>query len=119
MSLVFVYGTLKRGCSNHHHLAGQTFVGLARTRPGFWLFDVGGFPGLVAHPTDADGVAGEVWLVDPGCLERLDELEGVAEGLYRRAGIPLESPFAESAVEAYLYPHSIAGRTELGSSWNG
>ena len=26
-TLLFVYGTLKRGCCNHAHLAGQRFVG--------------------------------------------------------------------------------------------
>jgi gamma-glutamylcyclotransferase (GGCT)/AIG2-like uncharacterized protein YtfP len=28
---LFVYGTLKRGGSNHHQLASQTFLGPART----------------------------------------------------------------------------------------
>ena len=41
MSLVFVYGTLKRGYSNHHFLAGQAFQGEARTAPGFALFSLG------------------------------------------------------------------------------
>ena len=45
-------------------LAGQEFVGEARTVPGFRLFDLGGFPGLVPVKADRDGVAGEIWAVD-------------------------------------------------------
>ena len=30
--LIFVYGTLKRACANHHFLSGQKFIGEARTR---------------------------------------------------------------------------------------
>ena len=33
-TLLFVYGTLKRGCRNHANLVGQRFVGEARTVPG-------------------------------------------------------------------------------------
>ncbi|TAG31979.1 MAG: hypothetical protein EAZ36_02825, partial [Verrucomicrobia bacterium] len=31
--LVFVYGTLKRGGSNHAFMVGQRFIGLARHAP--------------------------------------------------------------------------------------
>ena len=63
-ALLFVYGTLKRGCCNHRHLAGQRFVGPARTVPGFTLYDLGGYPGLAPAPEDTAGVAGEIWAVD-------------------------------------------------------
>lgn len=115
--LIFVYGTLKRGCCNHHFLAGQQFVGEARTAPGFRLYDLGGHPGLVGQPDDTAGVAGEVWAVDAGALVRLDALEGVAEGWYRREPVPLLPPFAGRGVEAYVHPHGISGRREVGSVW--
>ena len=117
MQLIFVYGTLKRGGENHHHFAGQTFIDVARTAPGYRLFELGGFPGMVEHAVDRDGVVGEVWSVDAQCLRRLDELEGVAEGLYQRKRVPLLPPFANQDVAAYFYPHSVAGRTEIGSVW--
>ncbi|MSU69966.1 MAG: gamma-glutamylcyclotransferase [Opitutaceae bacterium] len=104
MSLIFVYGTLKRGCSNHHFLAGQTWVGAAATPPGFRLFDLGGFPGMVAQADDHAGVAGEVWSVDATCLAHLDALEGIAEGCYLRASVPLLPPFAGQTVETYFSP---------------
>lgn len=115
--LLFVYGTLKRGCANHHFLTDQAFVGETRTAPGFRLYDLGGYPGLVAQPDDRDGVAGEVWSVGASALVRLDALEGLDEGLYRRELIPLVPPFADRGIEAYLYNLGVAGRRMLGSEW--
>ncbi len=123
---LFVYGTLKRGGSNHHHLAGQTLLGLARTAPGFTLFSLGAYPGLVAAPTDAHGVTGELWSVDAACLARLDALEGLAEGLYRRAPIALIHPVARTqpatspaiaAAETYFYLRDLSGHPHLGARW--
>jgi gamma-glutamylcyclotransferase (GGCT)/AIG2-like uncharacterized protein YtfP len=116
-TLIFVYGTLKRGCSNHYYLAGQTFVGPARTRPGYRLYDHGGYPGLVAKPDDREGVAGEVWAVDEEALRQLDHFEGVNEGLYRREPLPLLPPFADQIVHAYISELSLKGRREVGSNW--
>lgn len=115
--LIFVYGTLKRGCSNHHYLAGQKFLGEARTVPGFRLYGLTGYPGMVAKSDDRDGVTGEVWSVDAPALRHLDGLEGIDEGLYRRAVIPLLVPFADKKIEGYLYARPIARRPDLGSTW--
>lgn len=115
--VIFVYGTLKRGGSNHHFLAGQKFLGEARTAPGFRLYALGGFPGMVALPGDREGVTGEVWSVDVAGLVRLDALEGLDEGIYRRATIPLLEPFAGRDIETYFYARSVDGRRDLGSTW--
>jgi gamma-glutamylcyclotransferase (GGCT)/AIG2-like uncharacterized protein YtfP len=115
--LIFVYGTLKRGCRNHHHLAGQKFVGAARTVPGYTLFDLGGYPGLVAKAADRAGVTGEIWSVDAEALRRLDAFEGVPEGLYRRAPIALQAPHADTQADAYYALHRMDGRREVGAEW--
>jgi gamma-glutamylcyclotransferase (GGCT)/AIG2-like uncharacterized protein YtfP len=115
--LLFVYGTLKRGCQNHAQMAGQAYVGEARTVPGFRLFDVGGYPGLVPWPEDRDGVDGEIWNVDASALARLDAFEGVDTGLYVRRPLPLQAPHAHLVVEGYLYPAPVAGRREIGNRW--
>lgn len=117
-TLIFVYGTLKRGCSNHAMMAGQTFVADARTQPGYRLFDLGGYPGLVTSPEDQEGVTGEVWSVDDDGLQRLDAFEGVHEGLYRRESIPLQPPFADQRVDAYVSALGVRGRREVGSTWS-
>lgn len=116
--LIFVYGTLKTGCSNHHFLSGQKFVGKAMTAPGFRLFELDGHPGMVPRPEDRDGVEGEVWEVEPEALVRLDGLEGLAEGIYRREAVPLLQPFANRGIEGYVYNRSVEGRRDMGGVWN-
>lgn len=116
-TLLFVYGTLKRGCSNHYYLAGQTFIGGARTPPGYRLYDFGGYPGIVAKTDDRDGVMGEIWSVDAAALQQLDHFEGIHEGLYRRELLPLLPPFSGQRVHAYFSELSLTGRREVGSVW--
>jgi gamma-glutamylaminecyclotransferase len=116
-TLLFVYGTLKRGCSNHAQLAGQTYVGPARTQPGYRLFDLGGYPGIVVMPEDREGVTGEIWSVAADALQRLDAFEGVHEGLYRREAIQLQAPYADQKIQAYVSALPIIGRQEVGSTW--
>lgn len=117
MKLLFVYGTLKRGCSNHGQMHGQRFVAEARTVPGYRLFAVGGFPGLVAWPHDSGGVTGEIWAVDSSALARLDRFEGVDEGLYRREPITLAAPHDREAVDGYVYARSVEGLLDVGETW--
>jgi gamma-glutamylcyclotransferase (GGCT)/AIG2-like uncharacterized protein YtfP len=119
MSLVFVYGTLKHGGSNHHFMAGASFAGNAQTPPGFTLYEIAGYPGMVREAADREGVLGEVWSVDDECLADLDVLEGVAEGLYSRERVPLGPPFEKGPVEAYIYLKGTDGRPRIGPEWPG
>ena len=115
-ALLFVYGTLKRGCRNHRQMAGQAFVNQARTTPGFRLVDLGGYPGIVPDPAGG-AVEGEVWAVDAKALRRLDGFEGTESGLYRRAQIPLAAPFSGHTVEAYFPGGDVQGRPSVGYCW--
>lgn len=116
--LVFVYGTLKRGSSNHGFMAGQTFRGEATTQPGFCLIDLGDYPGLISDPEDTSGVIGEVWDVDAACLARLDALEGVADGLYRRDRATLRPPFRAQPIDTYFYALPFTGLAKIpGGNW--
>ena len=114
---LFVYGTLKRGGSNHAQLAGQKFLGEARTAHGYTLYSLGSYPGLIADATDREGVIGEVWQVTPIALARLDAFEGLPEGLYTRGPVSLLTPFANEKVETYFYARPLAGAKKLGSLW--
>lgn len=114
---LFVYGTLKRGGENHALLAAQKYLGAARTEPGYTLYSLGSYPGLIALPGDQAGVEGELWHVDPVCLARLDDLEGLAEGLYLRAVIPLVEPLTAAPVETYFYARTIEGYLPIGARW--
>jgi gamma-glutamylcyclotransferase (GGCT)/AIG2-like uncharacterized protein YtfP len=121
--LLFVYGTLKRGGSNHGWLEGQVFLGEARTEPGVTLYSLGEYPGLVADPADREGVTGELWAVDDAALARLDRFEGVAEGLYvrepaRLADYPRGLRRAQAATaQLYRYARKVDRRARIGSTW--
>ncbi|KEF40780.1 MAG: hypothetical protein ER33_15175 [Cyanobium sp. CACIAM 14] len=82
--LVFVYGTLKRGCANHRWLAGCGFEGEASVS-GLVLHDLGPFP--MAIPGDGV-VRGEVYRLEASTLAGLDRLEGYPR-LYDRQPMPL------------------------------
>ncbi len=109
-TVLFIYGTLKRGASNHAVLADQCYLSAARTVPGYRLFVVADYPGLVRDPSDFRGVSGELWSVTPEALARLDLFEGLPENLYRRDSIELAEPSHHQSVQTYYYLRNICGR---------
>lgn len=117
MTAIFVYGTLKRGGTNHHYLSGQEFVAKARTIAGYTLYQPADYPGLVSESDDTAGVEGEIWHVTSGCLQKLDALEGIPEKLYERKPIKLAPPHHELKVETYFYLRPLKGCPHLGSTW--
>ena len=117
MTTLFIYGTLKRGGSNHPFLAGQHFLGLARTLPGFTLYSLGDYPGMVRAPGDTAGVTGELWSVDEACLTELDRLEGLDEGLYERVDVVLAPNHLATSAQTYLYLQPHHGLAPAGDTW--
>jgi gamma-glutamylaminecyclotransferase len=117
MTTLFIYGTLKRGGSNHAFLATQRFLGPARTTAGFTLYSLGEYPGMVRAPGDTAGVTGELWVVDDTCLAELDRLEGLDEGLYERVDVVLAPNHLASSAQTYLYLRQFDGLQSLGSEW--
>jgi len=72
---VFVYGTLRKGCSNHHVIEryiveSQPFQVTGR------LYDVGFYPALVLDERETIRVQGELVTVNAEALTSLDFLEG-------------------------------------------
>jgi gamma-glutamylcyclotransferase (GGCT)/AIG2-like uncharacterized protein YtfP len=78
MPILFVYGTLKQGHSNHRVMeaAAGEFLGPAQLpAEEFQMVNLGPFPGLVrVDQKDATVIHGECFLVDS--LKRFDRLEG-------------------------------------------
>uniref|UniRef100_A0A0D9W1J3 Gamma-glutamylcyclotransferase family protein n=1 Tax=Leersia perrieri TaxID=77586 RepID=A0A0D9W1J3_9ORYZ len=108
-TLVFTYGTLKRGFSNHGLLqdlavnSDATFVGAATTAARLPLV-CGPYrvPFLLNLPGSGHRVSGELYAVTAKGLERLDELEGVSRSHYER--LPVSVLLAEGAqVDAVAY----------------
>jgi gamma-glutamylcyclotransferase (GGCT)/AIG2-like uncharacterized protein YtfP len=80
---LFVYGTLRSGGGAAGLLRGCEHVGTGTVAG--TLYDLGAYPALVL---DGEGrVEGEVWRCPAKALARLDEYEGVPEGLYRRVAV--------------------------------
>lgn len=115
--LLFLYGTLKRGGSNHGYLSGQRFVGEARTEAKYKLYDLGGYPGLVTVDTGGLSITGEIWEVDDEGLARLDELEDIEGGEYCREAVTLLAPHQDLEVEVYRYLFPVKGYREVGATW--
>jgi len=105
---VFVYGTLKRGMWNNRILreGKARFTGEVRTvREDFRLhLAEAGYPYLT---TTSDGsgeaVDGELFEVNDGTLELLDELEEIASGMYSRETIEVRRFLDDAYFQAYFY----------------
>ncbi|GAA0793267.1 gamma-glutamylcyclotransferase family protein [Marinobacterium sediminicola] len=109
---VAVYGTLKRGQSNHHYLASAQYLGAAQLE-GFALYDLGPWPAVKREPGQ---IQVEVYAVDAPTFAALDELEDYcaeapATGLYDR--IEVDTPFGLAWL--YLYNESVQPRQRLAS----
>jgi gamma-glutamylaminecyclotransferase len=81
-TLLFVYGTLRRGGPNHPLLAAARFVDAARTAERYALF-VDGIPFLAPAPA-VHHVRGEVYAVSAETLAEIDRLEGHPRWYERR-----------------------------------
>jgi gamma-glutamylaminecyclotransferase len=99
---VFVYGSLKRGFSNHHVMSGTKFVGEGRTGPGFALIDLGRYPGAIRG---GSALAGEVFEVPSHLMGRLDQLEANGR-VYERELTRIA--LTQGAVDAWIYLYLLA-----------
>ncbi len=119
-ALLFVYGTLQRGGTNHAHLQGGLQHGHARLRGPWELIALEDYPGLVEAPGRTGAIWGEVWEVTEAHLSALDEFEGLPEGLYRRERVTVEAVENSSEYEAwtYIYARSSEGRARVGDRWS-
>ena len=105
--VVAVYGTLKRGQSNHHFLGDQQCLGRCLMKD-ITLYDLGPYPAAKLGPSE--GVEVEVYAVNETVFGKLDWLEDYdaeapARGLYDR--VRVETPFGEAWV--YIYNEDVAG----------
>ncbi|MFK7778008.1 MAG: gamma-glutamylcyclotransferase family protein [Gimesia sp.] len=116
-SLIFVYGTLKRGYCRSHHLTGQMFLGEAVTSPGYLMYDCGEYPGLVVDINDGVSIQGELWSVDEKGISLLDQVEGVAENWFSRESVALIKPTVDQPVQAYYFQGDVTRLSRYGCNW--
>lgn len=112
MVTLFVYGTLKQGDCRHEAIRDQRFLGEAQTTACCRLFDLGGYPALIADE-NGNVISGELYAVDPHCVERLDVIEGVVDSLYHRETINLSPPWDDQIVQTYFYQRTTDGFPEI------
>lgn len=103
--LVFVYGTLLRGLSNHTLLAQARFLGPARTKLRYALY-LNAFPRVIRNEP-VSPIVGELYLVDGPTLALLDDLEDHPFE-YRREQVAVRMDDDEE-VSAWLYFHPEPG----------
>lgn len=106
-----MYGTLRQGDVNHYLLEGAEYLGEHRTLPQYRMIDLGDYPGVT---TGGDTVVrGEVYVVNPTQLKRLDELEDYPH-LYDRKLI--DTPWGAAWI--YLFRASgTAGKIITHGDW--
>jgi gamma-glutamylcyclotransferase (GGCT)/AIG2-like uncharacterized protein YtfP len=74
---VFVYGTLRRGGSNHFRMAGAEFISTGTIMGRMYRIDW--YPGLLLDDA-GDEIFGEIYSVDADLLAALDIFEGLSAG---------------------------------------
>ena len=117
-NLVFVYGTLKRGCRNNHYLDDAIFLGEAETcekylmrRHKYW------YPAVIENINDYIAsihhtylIIGELWSCSDRTLNLLDRLEGVPDLFYRKE-IPIMQD--DKVINAWMYFFNYNLKDEL------
>ncbi|WP_457572215.1 gamma-glutamylcyclotransferase family protein [Desulfovulcanus sp.] len=79
---VFVYGTLKKGYSNHHFLLDASFIGPGRTQNKYTMY-ADSIPYVSPQP-QTSYIYGELYLVNDDTLRALDQLEEHPDFYVRR-----------------------------------
>lgn len=112
-TVLFVYGTLKRGERNHRLLADQRFLGPATTAPRYRVIDLGPYPGLIRTGSAGLAVRGELFAVSECCLAELDDFEGVP-GPFVRELIEIDG---RGDVWAYFMNTPVPDGAKTGDRW--
>lgn len=106
--LVAVYGTLRKGLSNHGLLKNAEYIGTYETLPEYKMVDLGAYPGLLENGSTS--ITMEVFKVTDIELGSLDQLEGydandAEHTFYER--IIINTPFGKAFT--YLYKGQFGG----------
>lgn len=97
---LFVYGSLRRAERGAELLPGSTWVGRGTLHG--TLYDIDGkYRALMLYGTTP--VHGEIWRCPADLLLRLDEYEGVPEGLFRRIAQDVQEAESGAVYPCWLY----------------
>ncbi len=85
---VFVYGTLRKGGTNHHWLTSSSCIQTQLIINGFCLYDYRYCYPFMLESEQHNKVTGEIYRVDQTTLRQLDVLEDVENKLYKLVFLP-------------------------------
>jgi gamma-glutamylcyclotransferase (GGCT)/AIG2-like uncharacterized protein YtfP len=107
---VFVYGSLKRGFSNHALLRPAAYLGEHVTQACYTMYDLGPYPAVSIGGRTP--ICGEVFSIDGQMLVALDELEDYPQ-VYDR--VPVDTPYGS----AWMYVMTPVSRPRVaGGCWH-
>jgi len=114
--LVFIYGTLKRGCFNHDLIKKEDFICEVETSYKYPMYQLGQpFPYLQNTPGMGEFIQGELYEINSASMPQLDFFEGVPD-LYHREKILVKKIGGEKteyAAHTY-FTSSVLDLPELG-----
>jgi gamma-glutamylcyclotransferase (GGCT)/AIG2-like uncharacterized protein YtfP len=108
LSLVFVYGTLRRNEVNHYLLAQARYCGTCETPPRYKMVNLGAYPGVVKG--GGTSIEGEVYEVNAQQMADLDRLEGYPQAYGREV---IATPWGKAWI--YLYRGNLRDRVVIPS----
>jgi gamma-glutamylaminecyclotransferase len=119
-TLLFVYGTLKRGGSNSRLMGNSKYVGSASVAPGKTLFTNGNYP-MMVESAEGNGVDGEIFEVDERTLASLDRFEG-HPNLFKRSQVDINALDGQAKadpmdVHAYVFQRPVSHYEHLGKTF--
>lgn len=112
-TILFFYGSLKRGYSNHHRIAGQEYLGDATTKTGYRIIELGEYGGMIRDEKCSLAVKGELWAVDAMCLADLDAFE-MGEGLWLRVPVAI---VGHENVQSYCWTGEVPDGVRSSDVW--
>ena len=110
---LFFYGSLKRGYSNHHRIAGQGYLGDAITLPCYRIIELGEYGGMIRDEVNGFAVTGELWAIDAACLAELDAFE-MGEGLWQRLPVLVAG---HAGVQSYCWTGAVSDGVRSSDVW--
>ncbi len=112
--VVFVYGTLRRGASNHWRMEGAEYVGKAVVRGR--MYRISWYPGLVRDRKVGE-VVGEIYGVSRELLASLDRFEGDEFGRVRAEVQRVEAPDGTESVWLWEWKGDARHPVVRGGDW--
>lgn len=97
--MLFVYGTLRAGGSNHFRLDGGRMLGSGVVKGR--LYRVDWYPALFLDP-DGDSVIGDLVEIPRDILAALDEFEGLE---YQRVRVTVMPTHGSATIEAWVWEY--------------